>query len=72
MASTENRGKTAREAVLEYCTFWTQAAYLDCWPRPHEPNPNATAEEKKAACLAVERELMSMLRHEVPEQDDTA
>ncbi len=62
MASTENRGKTAREAVLEYCTSWTQVAYLHCWPTFHEPNPNATAEEKKAACLAVERELMAMLR----------
>jgi VCBS repeat-containing protein len=72
MASIENRGKTAREAVLTYCTFWTQGTYLDCWPKPNEPNPNATAEEKKAACLTASRELMAMLRHEVPEQDDTA
>ncbi len=72
MASSENRGMTAREAVLTYCTYWTQAAYLHCWPKPHEVAPDATTKEKKAACLAVERELMAMLRHEVPEQDDTA
>ena len=70
MASTEKRGKTAREAVLEYCTVWTQALYRQCWPKPHEVNPDATTEEKKAACLAAERELMPMLRHEA-EQDDT-
>ncbi len=72
MASTENRGKTAREAVLEYCTHWTQDIYRDCWPEPRKPNPNATAEEKKAASDTAALELMAMLRHEVPEQDDTA
>ena len=71
MASTEKRGKTAREAVLEYCTVWTQALYRQCWPKPHEVNPDATTEEKKAACLAAARELMAMLMHEVAEQDDT-
>ncbi len=72
MASTEKRGKTAREAVLEYCTVWTQMLYRQCWPKPYEVNPDATTEEKKAACLAVGLELMAMLRHKVPEQDDTA
>ncbi len=70
MANTENRGKTAREAVLAYCTHWTQDIYRDCWPEPRKPNPNATAEEKETACLAAKCELMAMLRHEVPEQND--
>ena len=72
MASTENRGKTARAAVLEYCTSWTQAAYLDCWPWPDKVAPDATTEKKEETRRAVARELMAMLRHEVPEQDDTA
>ncbi len=71
MASTKNRGRTAREAVLTYCTYWTQAAYLTCWPRLHEVSPDATTAEKKAARLAVARELRAMLVHEVAEQDDT-
>ena len=66
MASTEKRGRTVHEAVLEYCTFWTQALYRQCWPKPHEVNPDATTEEKKAARLAVAREMMPMLRHEIP------
>ncbi len=72
MAGTENRGLTTREVVLAYCTYWTQAAYLDCWPRPREVDPDATTEEKKNASLVAARELMAMLRHEVPGQDDTA
>ena len=66
MASTENRGLTARDAVLKYCTSWTQAVYRNCWPQPREVAPDATTEEKKAACLAAERELMAMLKHEAP------
>ena len=66
MASTEKRGKTAPEAVLEYCTFWAQAVYRDCWPKPDEVAPDATREMKKEARLAVARELMAMLRHKKP------
>ncbi len=66
MASTKNRGRTVREAVLKYCTFQTQTAYLLCWPKLHEVYPEATAEEKKEALLVVACEMMPMLRHEVP------
>ena len=58
MTSTENRGLTVREAVLEYCTSWTQAAYIDCWQRSHEVAPVPTTEDKEDASLAVARELM--------------
>jgi VCBS repeat-containing protein len=70
MASTEKRGKTAHEAVLAYCTSWTQAAYRICWL--DEGAGDATAKEKENASLVAARELMAMLRHEVPGQDDTA
>ncbi len=63
MASTKNRGLTAREAVLTYCTSWTQEVYLNCWPRLHEVAPDATTKEKEDARLVVEREMMPMLRH---------
>ena len=64
MASTEKRGKTVREAVLAYCTSWTQAAYRICWL--DEGAGDATAKEKENASLAVEDEMMARLRHEVP------
>ena len=67
MTKVNNRGLTAREAVLEHCTYWTQAAYLDCWPRENEVASDATTERMKEARLAVNRELMPMLRHKKPE-----
>ena len=70
MASTEKRGGKTQEAVLAYCTSWTQGLYLCCWPT--KGAGDATMEVTEDASLAVSNEMMAMLRHEIPEQDDTA
>ena len=70
MTSTEKRGKTAPEAVLAYCTSWTQGLYLCCWPT--KGAGDATMEVMEETSRAVSDKMMAMLRHEIPEQDDTA
>ena len=70
MASTEKRGRKAREAVLTYCTSWTQALYRDCWPE--KGAGDATMKVMEETSRAVSDEMMAMLRHEIPEQDATA
>ena len=62
MTNSETRGLTAHEAVLEYCTNWTHFKYIGCWPSLHEVALDATKEMMDKARLAVDREMMAMLR----------